>query len=94
MKEGVEQQVKISKLERRLPEDIPSMMPIRQPPSPPMDKRDLSHPSPVTTRSTVSRIQTILSVESETVPWTPLEEDGPTYAPPSLGFASKVKFRV
>jgi len=89
----VEQQVKISKLERQLPDDIPPVMSARRSPSPPASPR--RPPSfAASTRSPISRLQTPLPEGCEPVPRPspaePFKEDGP-YTPPSPNPHRKVK---
>jgi len=84
----VEQQVRISKLERRLPDDIPPVMSTRRSPSPPARSRSPYTLSPTSPRSPISRLQTPLPDGGEPVPSLslagPFEVGGP-YAPPFPG---------
>ncbi|KAF9645581.1 hypothetical protein BDM02DRAFT_3119983 [Thelephora ganbajun] len=63
----VEQQIRISKLERQLPENAPPAMPVCLPPSPPVLAKGTPTPSPTTRPSLASPFQAPLPKRGETV---------------------------
>ena len=94
----VEQQIKISKFERHLPDDIPPVISTRRSPSPPAWSRGPLTLSPATPRSPISSLQTPSPRGGETAPSSPSvglvaggSGNGTTYVPPFPSHHGKTK---